>query len=79
MGTNTMIHLVDGEWHQTSVQSNTLSYAQRSFPRDVSITRHGGPLSDLLNGLGASRILSLEVTRNAQLALNLPRPLKAFG
>lgn len=79
MGTNTMIHLVDGQWHQTSVQSNTLSYAQRSFPRDVSITRDGGPLSDLLDGLGASRILSLDVAKDAQLVLNLPRPLNTFG
>jgi len=79
MGTNTMVHLVDGQWNQTSVQSNTLCYAQRSFPRDVTLTRHGGPMSDVLDGLGASPILSLEVTRDAQLVLNLPRPLKAFG
>jgi hypothetical protein len=79
MGTNTMIHLVDGQWNQTSVQSNTLSFAQRSFPRDVTLTRHGGPLSDLLDGLGASRILSLEITKDAQLVLNLPRLLNAFG
>lgn len=79
MATNTMIHLVDGQWNQTSVQSNTLSFAQRSLPRDVTLTRHGGPLSDLLDGLGASRILSFEVTRDVQLALHLPRPLDAFG
>lgn len=79
MGTNTMIHLVDGRWHQTSVQSNTLSFAQRTLPRDVTLTRHGGPLSDLLDGLGASRILSLDVTRDAQLALHLPRPLDTFS
>lgn len=79
MGTNTMVHLVDGQWNQTSVQSNTLSFAQRSFLRDVTLTRHGGPLSDLLDGLGASRILSLEITKDVQLVLNLPRPLKAFG
>lgn len=79
MGTNTMVHLVDGRWHQTSVQSNTLSFAQRSFPRDVALTRHGGPLSDLLDGLGASRIVNLEVTKEAQLVLHLPRPLNALG
>ncbi|MEE3752622.1 acetoacetate decarboxylase family protein [Mycobacterium intracellulare] len=79
LGTNTMVHLVDGQWRQTSVQSNTLSFAQRSFPRDVTLTRHGGPLSDLLDGLGASTILRLEVTKDAQLVLNLPRPLEAFG
>lgn len=77
MGTNTMVHLVDGRWHQTSVQSNTLAFARRTLPRDVTLTRHGGPLSDLLDGLGASRILSLEVTRDVQLVLNLPRLLDA--
>jgi hypothetical protein len=75
MGTNTMVHLVDGQWRQTSVQSNTLSFGRRILPRDVALTRRGGPLSDLLNGLGASRILSLDVTKKAQLVLNLPRPL----
>ncbi|BBY53187.1 acetoacetate decarboxylase family protein [Mycobacterium koreense] len=79
MGTNTMIHLVDGRWHQTSVQSNTLSFAQRSLPRDVTLTRRGGPLSDLLDGLGAARILSLDVTEHAQLVLHLPRPLTIAG
>lgn len=75
MATNTMVHLVDGQWNQTSVQSNTLSFAQRVFPRDVTLTRHGGPLSDLLDGIGAARILSLEITKDAQLVLNLPRAL----
>lgn len=79
MGTNTMVHLVDGQWHQTTVQSNALSFAQRMLPRDVTLSRHGGPLSDLLDGLGAARILSLDVTKDAQLVLNLPRPLNAFG
>jgi len=79
MATNTMVHLVDGQWNQTSVQSNTLSFAQRSFPRDVTLSRHGGPLSDLLDGLGASRIVSVDITKEAQLVLNLPRPLEAFG
>lgn len=75
MGTNTMVHLVDGQWRQTAVQSNTLSFGRRSLPRDVVLSRHGGPLSDLLNGIGASRMLSLDVTKDAQLVLNLPRPL----
>lgn len=75
IGTNTMVHLVDGKWNQTSVQSNTLSFAQRSLPRNAELTRHGGPLSDLLDGLGAGRILSLEITKSVQLVLNLPRPI----
>ncbi|WP_423382729.1 acetoacetate decarboxylase [Burkholderia sp. LMG 32019] len=78
MGTATMINRIDGEWHQTSVQTNALSFAQRLLPRNVELVRHGGPLSQLLDGLGASTILRLDVVKGAQLVLNLPTPLKAF-
>lgn len=75
MASSTMVHQVDGRWHTTTVQSNTLSYAQRALPRDVTLTRHGGPMSDLLDGLGASTMLRLDVVRDAQLVLNMPVPL----
>lgn len=78
MGTTTMINKVDGEWHQSSVQSNTLSYGQRLFPRGIKLMRHGGPLTQLLDGLGASTVLRLDVVKDAQLVLHLPTPLKAF-
>jgi len=39
MGTNIMINLVDGAWHQSSVQTNTLSFAQRVLPRGVEPVR----------------------------------------
>ncbi|OCP23602.1 MULTISPECIES: acetoacetate decarboxylase family protein [unclassified Ensifer] len=79
MGTNTMIHLIDGQWHQTVVQTNTISFAQKLFPKGVSLTRSGGPLSELLDGLGVSTILRLDVVKDAQLVLNMPTPLKGFG
>jgi hypothetical protein len=79
MGSNTMIHQVDGQWNQTVVQSNTLSFAQRLFPKDVELSRHGGPMTDLLDGLGASTMLRLDVIRDAQLVLNMPTPLKLMG
>lgn len=79
MGSSTMVHQVDGRWHTTTVQSNTLSYAQRSLPRGVTLTRHGGPMSDLLDGLGVSTMLRLDVVRDAQLALNMPVALHAPG
>ncbi len=79
MGTNTMINLVDGQWRQTIVQSNTLSFAQRLFPRDVTLSRRGGPMSQLLEGLGTSTIVRLDVVKDAQVVLNMPTPLKAFG
>lgn len=78
MGTTTMVHRLDGEWHQTAVQSNTLSFAQRLLPRDVELQRGGGPLSQLLDGLGAATILRMDVVKDAQLVLNLPMKLKAF-
>lgn len=74
--TSTMIHQVDEVWQQTSVQSNTLSFAQQIFPRNVTLTRHGGPLSQLLEELGASTMIRLDVVKDAQLVLNLPRPLQ---
>ncbi|NMN99011.1 acetoacetate decarboxylase family protein [Antrihabitans stalactiti] len=76
--TNTMLHLVDGQWHQTSVQTNVLEFASQTLPGELTITRHGGPVSQLLDGLGASKVLRLDVTKDAQLVLNLPRPLTAF-
>ncbi|QJP08765.1 acetoacetate decarboxylase [Pseudomonas multiresinivorans] len=76
LGTTTMVHQVDGRWQQTRVQSNTLAYAQRLLPRNVQFTRHGGPLSQLLDGLGASRILRLDVVKDAQIVLHLPMPLQ---
>jgi len=78
MGTTTMINRIDGEWHQSSVQTNMLSFAQRLLPRNVELVRHGGPLSQLLDGLGASTIMRLDVVEDAQLVLNLPTPLTAF-
>jgi hypothetical protein len=50
MGTNIMINLVDGVWHQSSVQTNTLSFALRVLPRGVELVRHGGSPSQLLDG-----------------------------
>ncbi len=76
MGTNIMIHLVDGVWHQSSVQTNTLSFAQRVLPRGVELVRHGGPLRQLLDALGVSTIVRFDVVEDAQLVLNLPTPLK---
>ncbi|QHH95337.1 acetoacetate decarboxylase [Acinetobacter gyllenbergii] len=71
----TMLHLVDGKWHQTQVQSNLLSFGQRLLPRKIKLARHGGPLSQLLDELGASKILRLDVIQDAQVILHLPSAL----
>ncbi|MBJ8438819.1 acetoacetate decarboxylase [Acinetobacter lactucae] len=68
----TMLHVVDGKWHQTEVQSNILSFAQKLFPKNVQLEKNEGPLATLLNELGASRILRLDVIEDAQVVLNLP-------
>lgn len=75
ISTSTLINRIDGVWHQSSVQANILSFAQRRLPRDVSLQRGGGPLSQLLDGLGVGRIARLDVVKDAQLVLNLPVPL----
>ena len=75
MGTSTMTHLVEGEWRQTSVVSNTLRSAERLFPKDVVVERGTGPMSQLLDGLGVSTIVRLDVVQDAQLVLKMPRPL----
>lgn len=71
----TMLHVVDGKWHQTEVESNILSFAQKLFPKNVQLQKHDGPLTKLLNELGASKILRLDVVEDAQVVLNLPTPL----
>ncbi|MFG0587423.1 acetoacetate decarboxylase family protein [Acinetobacter sp. YQ_14] len=75
MNEATMLHQVDNKWHQTLVQSNTLAFAQKLLPRNVKLVRHGGPVSQLLDELGASKILRLDVVQDAQVVLNLPKAL----
>ncbi|ENX36943.1 hypothetical protein [Acinetobacter courvalinii] len=70
--TKTMYQLVDGKWHSTSVESNTLAFGQKLFPKDVQLVRSGGPLTKLLDDLGTAKILRLDVVKDAQLALNMP-------
>lgn len=78
MSTTTMVHMIDGAWHRTIVQTHTLAFAQRLFPRDVELLRQGGPLSQLLDGLGASRIVRYDVIKDAQVVLNMPTPLASL-
>ncbi|OUY06848.1 acetoacetate decarboxylase family protein [Acinetobacter populi] len=77
--TKTMFNLVDGQWHSTSVESNTLAFGQQLFPRNVQLVRNGGPITKLLDELGAGKVLRLDVVKDAQLALNMPIPLESLG
>lgn len=55
-----------------------LSFAQKLLPRNLKLERGNGPMSDLLNGLGASKIVRMDVVKDAQLVLNTPTPLKTL-
>ena len=76
LSTNTSIGLVDGEWCQTQFITNPTELAQRLFPRDITLSRADGPISQLLNGLSARVILRFDVVKDAQMVLYLPRPLQ---
>ncbi len=78
MASNIALNLIDGRWHQVVVQWNMLSFAQTLFPKGVELTRAGGPMSQLLDGLGARKVLRLDVVKDAQLVLNMPRPVAAL-
>ena len=78
MASNIALNLIDGRWHQTVVQWNMLSFAQTLFPKGVELMRAGGPMSQLLDGLGARKVLRLDVVKDAQLVLNMPRPVAAL-
>lgn len=78
IATNISIGLLDGALVQTVVQSNVRSFSQTLFPRDVSVERGSGPMSQLLDGLGAGRILRFDVVKDTQMVLHMPRPLRAF-
>ncbi|KFI24437.1 acetoacetate decarboxylase [Haematobacter missouriensis] len=75
IGTNISVGLLDGAWHQTLVQSNPTEFAEVSMPKDVTILRGGGTMSRLLDGLGAGRIMRMDVVRDTQMVLHLPRPI----
>ncbi|SRR5579883_993327 len=78
LSTNTSIGLVDGEWRQTQFVTNPIEIARALFPRGVKLSRAGGPISQLLDGLAVGTILRLDVVRDAQMVLYLPRPLQAL-
>lgn len=75
----TMLNQVDGTWYSSYVQANNLSFNQDFFPSDVELTRNHGPVSKLLDELGAKKILRLDVIKDAQLALHMPKPIDAWN
>ena len=74
-----MLNQVDGIWYKSSVQANNLIIAQKMFPKHVELKRNGGPVSQLLDQLGAKKILRMDVIRDAQLALHMPTPIDEWN
>ena len=50
-------------------------FCAKAFSKESTICKNEGPLTKLLNELGASKILRLDVIQDAQAVLNLPTPL----
>ncbi|GLA51234.1 hypothetical protein AnigIFM63604_007586 [Aspergillus niger] len=79
IGTNNAVNKIDGKWYQVAVQTNPLLATQCLFPTNVKLARNEGPLSQLLNELGVSTIVRMDVIKDAQMVLNMPTPLKVFN
>lgn len=62
---NNAINKIDEKWNQVTVQTNPLLGTQRLFPRNVVVYRGRGPLSELLNELGAWTILRMDVLKDS--------------
>lgn len=78
IGTNNAVKKIDGKWFTVEVQTNPLLATQLLLPRNVKLTRGDGPLSKLLGELGISRLFRMDVIKDAQMVLNMPKALSAF-
>lgn len=76
--TNSAINKIDSRWHQVAVQTNPLLAAQCPLPQNVNLSHNEGPLSKILNELGISTLLQMDIIKDAQMILNMPTPLNAF-
>ena len=77
IGSSIIVNRIDGVWHQATAVTNKLTLGQTTFPHEARLTRAGAPLSQLLDGLGPTRMLRLDVVSNAQIVLHMPVPLAA--
>ncbi|MDO5543523.1 MAG: acetoacetate decarboxylase [Acinetobacter sp.] len=75
----TMLNQVEGTWYSSYVQANNQTFAQKTFPKNVELQRNGGPVSKLLDQLGAKKILRMDVIKDAQLALHMPTPIDEWN
>nr|WP_174506197.1 acetoacetate decarboxylase family protein [Acinetobacter sp. Marseille-Q1620] len=68
----TLLNQVDGIWYSSYVQVNNQTFTQKFFPKNVELIRSNGPVSQLLDQLGAKKILRMDVIKDTQLALHMP-------
>ncbi len=75
----TMLNQLDGVWYSAYVQANNLTFAHKLFPKGVELKCNGGPVSQLLDQLGVKKILRMDVVKDAQLALYIPKPIDVWN
>lgn len=78
IGTNNAVKKIDGKWFKVEVQTNPLLATQLLLPRNVKLIRGDGPLSKLLGELGISTLFRMDVIKDAQMVLNMPKALGVF-
>jgi len=74
VSTGTSYTRIDGDWHATVNQIHTLKSGRALRPRGLDLTLGEGRLSDDVRSVGAQRVLALDVTTSAQIALHMPTP-----
>ena len=65
---------IDGRWHSTFSQTNTLAPATMRFPHGVDVEIGEGRMADGLRSRTPIRATALDVLTDGQLALHIPVP-----
>lgn len=68
---------IDGDWHATLSQTHTLATGRKTFPRDIRLSLGQGRLSEDIRSVAPTRVLALDATTSAQIALHMPAPISA--
>lgn len=74
MSTSTSYTQIDGDWRSTFNQMHVLRAGGKMLPGDVHLRLGHGRLSDDVRSVHPRRILRLDVTTSAQIALHMPVP-----
>lgn len=66
---------LNGGWHATLSQTNTLAAGSQVFPRDLNLQLGSGRLTDDIGSLDPIRPVRLDVASESQNALHIPVPV----